>query len=97
MNQYINEIMCLSKIALTMKDYPTSVIVIVIFFLTACTNPDIKIQEKCGKKINNMMVAGTTVIFVANSLEQVKQICNRCILLEKGEIKAIGDTLEVLC
>lgn len=92
-----------------MKNYSTGMVARIAFSIATCTKPDILIadeilavgdslfQEKCEKRINDMMVSGTTVIFVSHSLEQVKRICNRCILLEKGEMKAIGDTLEVLC
>lgn len=112
-NEKFDEIVEFSEIGefidVPMKNYSTGMVARIAFSIATCTQPDILIadeilsvgdapfQEKCEKRINDMMIAGTTVIFVSHSIEQVKRICNRCILLEKGEMVAIGDTLEVLC
>ena len=38
---------------------------------------------------------GVTVLFVSHSLEQVKRLCDRAIILEKGHIIANGTVDEV--
>ena len=42
-----------------------------------------------------MMKNGTTVIFVSHSIDQVEEICNKVVWLEKGKIKKIGNTKEI--
>lgn len=56
---------------------------------------DLKFQEKCERKIKNMLSENTTVIFVSHSINQVKKLCDRVLWLEKGTIKMIGDAKEV--
>lgn len=47
--------------------------------------------EKSEKKILSMMDKGVTVLFVSHSLEQVKRICTKAMILENGSIRSIGD------
>ena len=56
---------------------------------------DAKFRKKCEKKMKGMFDHGVTVLFVSHSLEQVKRLCNKAILLEHGEIIAQGDITEV--
>lgn len=56
---------------------------------------DAKFRKKCEKKIQSMFDSGVTVLFVSHSLQQVRNICNKAILLEKGHIIANGDLDEV--
>ena len=56
---------------------------------------DYKFQEKCEKRIKEMMAGGTTVIIVSHSITQIERLCNTVLLLEKGKMKMIGDTNEV--
>lgn len=56
---------------------------------------DFKFQEKCEKKISDILSKGTTLIFVSHSIEQVKQMCKNCVWIEKGIIKAIGNSKQV--
>ena len=56
---------------------------------------DAKFRKKCEKKMKGMFDHGVTVLFVSHSLEQVKRLCNKAILLEHGELTAQGDIQEV--
>ncbi len=56
---------------------------------------DAKFRKKSEKKIKSMFDKGVTVLFVSHSLEQVKRLCNKAILLEKGQIIASGTVEEV--
>ncbi len=57
---------------------------------------DFKFQKKCQERMANMIKSkNTTVLFVSHSIEQVKSLCNRCIWLEKGAVKMIGQAEEV--
>ena len=53
---------------------------------------DYHFQQKCEKRINNMKQQGTTILFVSHSMDQVRSLCNRVIWLEKGRIRAAGET-----
>ena len=56
---------------------------------------DAKFRKKSENRILSMFDSGVTVLFVSHSLEQVKRICNRAILLERGNLIADGDINEV--
>lgn len=56
---------------------------------------DVKFRRKSMKKIMGMMEEGTTVIFVSHSLQQVRKICNKAMILEKGKMVAFGDIDEI--
>ena len=56
---------------------------------------DAKFRKKCEKKMQGMFDHGVTVLFVSHSLAQVQRLCNKAILLEKGELIAQGDIGEV--
>lgn len=52
---------------------------------------DAKFRKKSEKKIMSMFDSGVTVLFVSHSLEQVKRLCNKAMILEKGEMLMYGD------
>lgn len=56
---------------------------------------DFHFQEKCEKRIFNMMEKGTTILFVSHSIQQVKRICNKIVWLDHGNLKMLGSTQEV--
>lgn len=56
---------------------------------------DSKFQQKCIDRIQDMMKQGTTVLFVSHSIEQVKLVCRKVVWLERGKLRAYGDTLEI--
>ena len=56
---------------------------------------DAKFRKKSEAKIMSMFDKGVTVLFVSHSLEQVKRLCNKAIILEKGKIIASGTIDEV--
>ena len=56
---------------------------------------DIKKKKKSGKKINEMMAEGVTVILVSHSIRQVKRICDRCIWIDDGKLVMEGPAEEV--
>lgn len=52
---------------------------------------DAKFRKKSENKILSMFDSGVTVLFVSHSLEQVKRLCNKAMILEKGQLIAYGD------
>ncbi|MDY2814117.1 MAG: ABC transporter ATP-binding protein [Dorea sp.] len=57
---------------------------------------DFHFQEKCINRIHNMMDNGTTILFVSHSIDQVKEICNKIVWLEHGNLKRFGDA-QTIC
>ena len=47
---------------------------------------DWQFQEKCHRRIQEMLEQGTTLLFVSHSMDQVKEVCNRAILLDHGHM-----------
>ena len=56
---------------------------------------DYKFQEKCVKRIQEMITDGTTVLFVSHSIAQVRELCTEAVWLEKGQVKMLGTVAEV--
>ena len=56
---------------------------------------DYQFQNKCKKRIREMMERNTTVLFVSHSIEQVKEICNRAIWIDHGHVRMMGEAEEV--
>ncbi|BDZ77054.1 ABC transporter ATP-binding protein [Claveliimonas bilis] len=56
---------------------------------------DFHFQEKCQARIQQMLDAGTTLLFVSHSIEQVKMLCNKIVWLEKGCVKMFGEAEKI--
>ena len=56
---------------------------------------DYQFQNKCKKRIREMMEQNTTVLFVSHSIEQVKEICNKAIWIDHGHVRMMGEAEEV--
>jgi len=90
-----------------MKNYSSGMIARLGFAIATMVHADILIvdevlsvgdylfQQKCEKRMQEMMGSGTTIIFVSHSIEQVKMICRRVLWLQRGEMQMLGGTEEV--
>ena len=56
---------------------------------------DAKFRKKSEKRVKDMFDKGVTVLFVSHNLAQVRSLCTRGILLEKGKLIADGPIEEV--
>lgn len=56
---------------------------------------DKKFRIKSEKKIMSMFDKGVTVLFVSHSLDQVKRLCDKAIILDSGRLVASGPTEKV--
>ena len=77
------------------------------FSIATVVNPDVLIvdeilavgdadfQEKSKKRMLELMGGGTTVLFVSHSLPQIREMCNKAIWLEHGQMKLCGDVQKV--
>lgn len=74
------------------------------FSIATIVNPDILIvdevlsvgdfhfQEKCEKRINDMIKNGATIIIVSHDIDMIRRMCNRVLWLDHGIKKLIGET-----
>jgi len=106
-----NEIVEFSEIEkfidVPIRNYSTGMLMRLAFSIATVVKPEILIvdeilsvgdenfQIKSKARMMELMNGGTTVLFVSHSLEQVKEMCNRVIWMERGTIKMIGETEEV--
>ena len=56
---------------------------------------DAKFRKKSEKRILDMFDKGITVLFVSHSVEQIRRICSRAIILDKGCLVADGPVEEI--
>lgn len=52
---------------------------------------DYNFQKKCFKKLTDMIAQGKTILFVSHDHERVKQLCDRAMWLDSGNVKDIGE------
>lgn len=57
---------------------------------------DAEFRKKCIGKMKDVASKGRTVLFVSHNLAAVKSICTRCVYIESGEIKEIGEPSKVI-
>ena len=56
---------------------------------------DAKFRQKSEQKIISMFDKGVTVLFVSHNTDQVRRICNKAIILDKGKIVYQGEVNDV--
>jgi ABC-type polysaccharide/polyol phosphate transport system ATPase subunit len=57
---------------------------------------DARFQEKCFDTFRRLMHDGRTVVFVTHDLATVERFCHRALLLDQGQVVAIGEPHEVV-
>lgn len=84
------------------KSYSSGMYVRLAFAVAIHVEPDILVvdealsvgdeafQRKCYARIEKIRDSGATVLFVSHAASAVLELCNRAILLDHGEILAIG-------
>ena len=90
-----------------LKNYSSGMVARIAFAIATVTDPDILIadevlsvgdytfQQKCERRMRELIEGGTTVIFVSHSIEQVKNLCNKATWLEHGKVIMTGAAEEV--
>lgn len=94
-------------IDMPIRNYSTGMLTRLAFSVATVIDPEILIvdeilavgdedfQQKSKMRMMELMSGGTTVLLVSHSLGQIREMCNRVIWLEHGEIKAIGETQQI--
>ena len=84
------------------KRYSSGMYVRLGFAIAAHLEPDILLldevlavgdaafQAKCLQRIRELKEAGTTIVFISHDLVAVEGLCDRVILLERGQVKLSG-------
>jgi lipopolysaccharide transport system ATP-binding protein len=57
---------------------------------------DYAFQNKCMEKMKSVLEDGVTVVFVSHNLRAVAEICDRCILLDRGKIVQDGPAQKIV-
>lgn len=56
---------------------------------------DESFQEKSRARMMELMGGGTTVLFVSHSLNQIREMCDRVVWLEHGQVKMLGPARDI--
>lgn len=90
------------------KNYSSGMLARLGFSVATMVKPDILIvdeilavgdfafQQKCQKRMEDMMSGGTTVVLVSHSADDVKRICKHAAWINKGRLMAIDNSSSVL-
>jgi lipopolysaccharide transport system ATP-binding protein len=90
------------------KWYSSGMYVRLGFSIAAHLNPDILLvdevlavgdadfQAKCLQRVRELKARGVTIVFISHDLTAVEQLCDRAVLLESGQVSAMGDPASVV-
>ncbi len=56
---------------------------------------DVNFQAKCFCKLMEIKGAGTTIVIVSHSMDQVERICDRSFWIQDGQVKQVGSPFDV--
>lgn len=86
--------------------YSSGMLVRLSFSMYACFEPDVMIvdealsvgdvffQQKCVKRIEEMLAGGVTMLFVSHDMQTVQRLCQYGLLLGRGEVVYAGSPAE---
>ena len=110
LNRY-DEIVSFSELGefidMPIKTYSSGMLMRLAFSVATVVKPNILIvdeilavgdeafRRKSHARMMELMGGGTTVLFVSHALDQIRNMCNRVVWLEHGQVKMIGDAQEV--
>ena len=112
MNEYYDGIVDFSELEAFMdvpiKNFSSGMLARLAFAIATIGKPDILIvdealsvgdaqfQAKSQRKMEKMINEGATLLFVSHSINQVKELCDNALWIDKGIIKASGKTRDVI-
>lgn len=94
-------------IEIPIRNYSSGMLARLAFSIASVVKPEVLIvdeilsvgdtnfQEKSRKRMLELMGGGTTVLFVSHNLEQIREMCNKVVWLERGHVKQYGPAEEV--
>lgn len=112
LDQQIDEIIDFAELhdfmEMPLKNYSSGMVARIAFAIATVTEPDLLIvdevlsvgdflfQEKCERRIQEMIDHGTTVLIVSHAIDQIERLCNRAMWIEKSKMKMVGDAKEIV-
>lgn len=90
-----------------LRNYSSGMVMRLAFSIATVVQPDILIvdeilavgdadfQEKSKKRMLELMGGGTTVLFVSHSLGQIREMCDKVMWLDHGQMKMSGETQKI--
>lgn len=93
---------------MALKHYSSGMYVRLAFSVAAHLRPDVLLidevlavgdaafQTKSLRRIRELKETGTAIVFVSHNLHQVRVLCDRALLLYRGEVQACGETEAVV-
>lgn len=90
------------------KTYSSGMYVRLAFSVAIHVEPDILVidealsvgdeafQRKCFARIESIKAAGATVLFVSHSATAIVDLCDRAVLIDAGEVLAIGEPKRII-
>ena len=57
---------------------------------------DIAFRQRCMRRIHDLRASGTTLLFVSHETTDVKAFCDRCLWLQDGVMRQIGESDDVV-
>lgn len=97
-----------SAIDRQVKTYSSGMVVRLAFSLVTGVDPDVLVvdealavgdqhfQKKCVDRIESFRRKGCTILFCSHSLYHVRHLCDVAIWMDKGQVRSIGATEQVL-
>lgn len=89
------------------RTYSSGMLMRLAFSVASVVNPEILIvdeilavgdaefQQKSKSRMLELMSGGTTVLFVSHDIGQIREMCDRVVWLEHGQVQRIGEAKEV--
>jgi ABC-type polysaccharide/polyol phosphate transport system ATPase subunit len=90
------------------RTYSTGMVLRLAFAVAAHVDPeilivdealavgDIAFRQRCMRRIHELRARGTTILFVSHDTGDVKALCERCLWLENGAVRALGEADDVV-
>jgi len=91
-----------------LKTYSSGMVVRLAFALVTAVQPEVLIidealavgdqhfQKKCVERIDSFRRNGCTILFCSHSLYHVRQLCDQVLWLDKGLVRGLGRTEEII-
>ena len=57
---------------------------------------DADFQKKCLDVMDGLRTSGRTVLFVSHNMAAVESLCSRCVWIEAGKLRAVGDARTIV-
>ena len=90
------------------RTYSTGMVLRLAFAVIAHSDPrilivdealavgDIAFRQRCMRRIHELRAQGVTILFVSHDTGDVKALCERCLWLDRGVVRALGEADDIV-